>query len=92
MATDEYHSADKKSISKYTGIFDDKELTIFITEFFKHLVLGVVNEKKGGAISGRHHVFISKTKKRGYALAIVSGIRTDIIKDVLKITKHEDLI
>lgn len=92
LATNEHYKVNKELISKYTGIIDDKELTIFMTEFFKYHTLGVVNERKDKSFQEGIIIVLSKIKKKGYKLAIVSGTRTDIIKDVFKITGNDGLI
>jgi len=92
LATNEHYDINKELISKYTGIKDDKQLTTFMTDFFKYHVLGVVNELKEKSFQPSIVELIKELKNRDYKIAVVSGIRNDIITGVMKITGNEDLI
>ena len=92
LANNDHYQLNKKLISRQTGLKDDRELTIIMTDLFKYFTLQVVNQRKNKAFQPGIIAVLKKLKKQGYSLAVVSGTRTDIIKNVFKITGHEKLI
>lgn len=90
-ATDEHYKLLKKILSKKTGIKNNKKLTTMMTDLFKKYMLQIAREKKDKIFQPGIINAIKKLKARNYKTAIISGIRTDIIKSMLKITKKEKL-
>jgi len=91
LAKDAHYKLNKKLLSIYTGIKDDKLLTIFSTNLFKIHMLALAKEKKQGIFRPGILDVIRKLRRK-YKIAITSGIRTDIIFSMLLLTKTNKLI
>ncbi|MFH1053491.1 MAG: HAD family hydrolase [Candidatus Woesearchaeota archaeon] len=85
LATNEHYAVNNEIISKYTGIKEKEKLNEMSSSFFKYHMLALANEKKEGIFQEGILDVIQKLKKKDLKIAIVSGIRTDIIENVLEI-------
>jgi phosphoglycolate phosphatase-like HAD superfamily hydrolase len=92
LPRDKHFKVNKKLLSKYTGIKDEKMLTMFSTDLFKIHMLAVANEMRQKMFREGIIKVIKKLRKDGFKIGIMSGIRSDIIFNMLKITKTDDLI
>ena len=86
----DHYKLNKQLISKYTGIVDDKELTIIMTDVFKLHYLGVMHEMNNKALYDGMLDVIKKLHTKGHKLAIASTLRSDLIKHSLKILNIEN--
>ncbi len=84
MKDDSHYKVNKQLISKYTGVTDDKELTVMMTDLFKYHYLGVSNELKERVLFEGVKGLLEKLKQQGHILSIATTLREDIVKEVLK--------
>ena len=70
----------KLLISKYTGLTDEKELKIMMTDMFKFHYLGTVNEHKIKSLYNDMFEVVKELHGKGHKICIASTIRSDIIK------------
>lgn len=73
----------KKLISKYTGLTDDKELKIIMTDIFKYHYLGVVNEHASKSLYDGMFDVLKHLHSKGHKIFIASTMRSDIINITL---------
>jgi len=85
MKNNDHYKSNKQAISKYTGITDDKELTIIMTDLFKLHYIGVIHEMGSKALYDGMLDVIKKLHGKGHKLAIASTLRSDLIKHSLKV-------
>jgi phosphoglycolate phosphatase len=85
----DHYKLNKQLISKYTGITDDKELTVIMTDIFKLHYLGVAHEMKNKVLYDGMFNVIKRLHAKGYKLAIASTLRSDLIKHSLKLLNME---
>ncbi len=80
--THAHYDVTKAAISAYTGIKNERELTIMMTDLFHIHYLGVVNEwgKKGVLYQGMHQALERVKDKYGLKYAIVTTLRQDIVE------------
>ncbi|MFT4261723.1 MAG: HAD family hydrolase [Candidatus Woesearchaeota archaeon] len=83
MKTDAHYKVNKKLISDYTGVVDDKELTIMMTDMFKYHYLGVSNNLKENVLFEGMREVISDLHEQNYTLSIATTLRKDIVEQVL---------
>lgn len=90
--THAHYNLTKEAISNYTGIKDQRVLTIIMTNLFQLHYLAVVNEMKE-KIFYKDIIPILKKLKQKYKLkyAIASTIRQDIIEPTLELVDVKDL-
>ena len=91
LPKDAHYKLNKRLLSKYTGIIDEKSLNVLSTEIFKIHMFAIAKEKKQKIFRKGILDVINKLKKDNYKIAIMSGIRSDIIYGMLMITKTEPL-
>jgi phosphoglycolate phosphatase-like HAD superfamily hydrolase len=91
LVNNEHYGIINDIISKYTGIKDKDKLTIMSTNFFKFHVFGVANERKDEIFQDGIIKLVEDLRKKGNRIAIVSGIRTDIIEGILEIVEKRSL-
>lgn len=91
LSTNEHYSINNDIIAKYTGIKDQDKLTIMSTNFFKYHMFAVANERKDEIFQDGIMKLVEDLKKKGNRIAIVSGIRTDIIEGMLEIVEKKSL-
>lgn len=84
MKTDAHYKVNKELIKNYTGVTDDKELTIMMTDMFKYHYLGVGNELKEEVLFDGMRDIINKFKEKDYELSIATTLRKDIVEEILK--------
>ena len=87
--TGDNYKISKQIISKYTGISGDKECTAFATDIFKLHYLAVMHEMGDKALCDGMLEVIRKLYTKGHKLAIVSTLRSDLVKYSLKILKMD---
>jgi phosphoglycolate phosphatase-like HAD superfamily hydrolase len=85
----DHYKLNKQLISKYTGIIDDKELTILMTDIFKLHYLGVMHEMGSKALYDGMLDIVKKLHSKGHRLVIASTLRSDLIKHSLKILEMD---
>jgi len=76
---DTHYKLNKELISKYTGITDDKELTIIMTDLFRFHYIAVVKELKDEALYEGMRKVIQKLASK-HKLVIASTLRSEILK------------
>lgn len=84
LKTDAHFEINKKLIKEYTGVEDDKELTILMTDMFKYHYLGVANEFNETTLYEGTLDFLKLLKEKGFKLSIATTLRTDIVENVMK--------
>ncbi|MGV8086254.1 MAG: HAD family hydrolase [Candidatus Woesearchaeota archaeon] len=87
-----HYKLNKQLISKYTGINDDKGLTIMMTDLFKLHYLAVLNEMKSTALYSGMFDVVKKLNEQGHQICVVSVNRTDLIKHSLENLGMDKLI
>lgn len=87
-----HYKLNKNLLKKYTGVKDDKLLNVLSTGIFKIHMFGLANEKKQKIFRSGILNVIKKLKKDRYKIAVMSGIRSDIIYGMFSITKTDKLI
>ena len=92
LPKNKHYKLNKDLLSKYTGIKDDKILTVLSTDLFKIHMFAVANEKKKKIFRSGILDALKKLKKDRYQIAVMSGVRSDIIYGMMKITKTDNLI
>ena len=80
MKTDAHYKVNKRLISNYTGVKEDRELTIMMTDLFKFHYLGVVNEMKKDALYPGIETLIKKLYEEKNTLSIATTLRKDIVE------------
>ncbi|MFH1316983.1 MAG: HAD hydrolase-like protein [Candidatus Woesearchaeota archaeon] len=91
LATNEHYAVNNEIISKYTGIKEKERLNELSSNFFKYHMLGLANERKAEIFQEGILDVIQKLKKKDLKIAIVSGIRTDIIDGMLEIADKRSI-
>ena len=76
---DTHYRLNKELISKYTGITDDRELTIIMTDLFRFHYIAVVKELKDEALYEGMRKVIQRLASK-HRLVIASTLRSEILK------------
>ena len=85
LVTNEHYQVNNDIISKYTGIKDKEKLNVLSTNLFMHHMFAIANERKQDIFHDGMIRVVEELRKKGHQIAIVSGIRTDIIIGMLEI-------
>jgi len=92
IKTNEHYKLNKKAISNKTGITNDRELTKIMTNLFQYCYLISANQNKDKIFFKNTKEIIKKIKKENkITFAIATTLRTDIVTNVIKILKLENL-
>jgi len=92
LPKNKHYKLNKDLLKKYTGITDDKVLTVLSTDIFKIHMFAVAKEKGKNIFRRGILDALKKLRKDGYQIAVMSGVRSDIIFGMLKITKADHLV
>jgi phosphoglycolate phosphatase-like HAD superfamily hydrolase len=87
-STDQF-KLNRKLVAEYTGITEEKELTIMMTDIFKLHYLGLVNEMKDKVLYDNMRDTIKKLHAKGHKLVIASTLRSDLIRSAMQLLKIE---
>ncbi|VVB81195.1 Phosphoglycolate phosphatase [uncultured archaeon] len=82
--THAHYDINRQRILEYTGIKDERTQTIIMTNLFQLHYVGVVNEWKDKIFYPGMKEAITKLKKQGHTLSIITTLRTDIIEPALE--------
>ena len=92
LPKNKHYKLNKDLLKRYTGVTDDKILTVLSTDIFKIHMFAVAKEKGKKIFRKGILNALKKLKKDNYKIAIMSGVRSDIIFGMLKITKTDNLV
>jgi len=92
LPTNAHYKLNNDLLKKYTGVKDNSRLNVLSTDLFKIHMYALANEKKKDIFRPGILNIIRKLKKDNYLIAIMSGIRSDIIYGMLKIAKADVMI
>ncbi|HYD03386.1 MAG TPA: HAD family hydrolase [Alphaproteobacteria bacterium] len=79
MKTNDHYAVNKKIISEYTGITDEKELTIIMTDLFRFHYIAVIKEWKEKSLYEGMKQVIEKLSKKN-KIVIASTLRQDLLE------------
>ena len=82
--THAHYDINKAALRKYTGVTDERTLTIMMTNLFQFHYLGVVNEWKERIFYDGMLDAFKKLKGKKNTLSIVTTLRQDIVEPVLE--------
>ena len=91
LVSNEHYTINNDIIAKYTGIKEKEKLNILSTNFFMYHLYGIANERKEDIFHEGVIKLLEELRKKGYKIAIVSGIRTDIIQGMLEIVERKSM-
>ena len=91
MKTNSHYKINKEMISKYTGVVDERELTVLMTDIFRYHYLGVVNEWREAIFLDGVMELLIALKRNGHTLSIASTLRQDILEYSLQTVGMRDV-
>ncbi len=80
MKKNDHYAVNKELIKEYTGISDDRELTIIMTDIFRFHYVAVVKEWQEKCLYPGMADVIKTLTKNGHTLIIASTLRQDLLE------------
>src|SRR3989344_7532244 len=89
--THAHYDINKAALRKYTGVTDERTLTVMMTNLFQLHYLGVVHEWKENVFYSGMLDALKLLKQRGATLSIITTVRQDIVEPALEALGYRNL-